>query len=370
MRDVVIVTADSVRYDFLDAMEFVSSLDARPAVTGSHYTRPSLASFLSASYRGAVESRAVSPTVAEAFADAGYSCIGVSGSPHTDPRFGFDAGFDTAYENLQKAGNRGNPARQFFSQFDLVRRVYHRFNPPEAKLDHRPTNEELIDVAVAAFNDAAAPRFMWIHLMGTHRPYGTGEQAVPESIDRKALFAPDDLTDDEQATIESRYRDTLARADDEVERLLDELDSDPVFAFSSDHGDEFGEEGYYFHQPQRRRVADALVTVPVATRGVDADLGRMSLLDLGPTLAGTVGVDTPDEWHGRDLTTGERHTALTVAPWHNTATVGWRDFRTGTMVVGRDAEVSMRGVGEQVAVERSEIPDDLEGQLRDLGYKA
>jgi arylsulfatase A-like enzyme len=370
MRDVVLLTADSVRFDFVDEMPFVSSLSVTPGTTGSHYTRPSLASLLSANYRGAVESRTVSPTVAEAFDDAGYNCIGVSGSPHTDPRFGFDAGFAHAYENLQDAGNRGKSIRQFVSQFGLVRRVYHRFNPPEAKLEHRPTNAELVDRAIEIYNDADPPRFLWMHLMGTHRPYGLGDRAVPEDVDRKALFSPESLSDSEHDVILDRYAASLERADAEIERLLDELDGDSLFAFTSDHGDEFGEEGYYFHQPQRRRVADALTTVPVATRGFDIDADRLSLLDVGPMLAGEAGVDPADEWHGRDPTEATRRAALVVAPWHDSATVGWTDFRTDTKVVASDADVSMTGVGDAVSVERTDIPEDLQSQLRDLGYKA
>ena len=152
MRDVIFVTADSVRHDFVDAMEFVSTFSQHQGVTGAHYTRPSLASILTASYQGAIESRAMSPTVAEAFSRAGYTTIGLSSSPHTDPRFGFDAGFDV-YNNYCEAGNRGNPLRQFASQFDLIRKVYHRFRPPHAKLSNRLPDDELIDNAIAAFND-------------------------------------------------------------------------------------------------------------------------------------------------------------------------------------------------------------------------
>lgn len=370
MRDIVLLTADSVRYDFVDEMSFVSSLSVTPGVTGSHYTRPSLAALLTSNYRSAVRSRAVSPTVAEVFSEAGYDCIGVSGSPHTDPRFGFGKGFDSAYENLQKAGNRGKSLRQYVSQFDLVRRVYHRFNPPEAKLEHRPSNAELVDHAVRLYNDTDGPRFLWLHLMGTHRPYGLDEQAIPEDLDRKALFAPDSITESERETITGLYSDSLARADSEVERLFDELDGDPIIVFSSDHGDEFGEEGHYFHQPQRRRVADALTTVPVATRGLDLDVDQLSLLDIGPTLARSQGIEPVAAWHGRDVNTTPRRSALTVAPWHDSATVCWRDFQTETKVVARDAEVTMTGVGEAVSVERSDVPDDLQSQLRDLGYKA
>jgi arylsulfatase A-like enzyme len=367
MRDVILVTADSVRYDFLDAMDYVSGFDRHRGITAGHYTRPSLGGLLSASYRGAIESRAVDPTVASAFSKAGYTTIGLSSSPHTDPRFGFDSGFD-AYENYDDAGNRGNPLRQFASRFDLIRRVYHRVRPPHAKLSNRLPDAELIDNAVAAFNGRSGPRFMWLHLMGTHRPYGLGENAVPKEIDRRALFDPGSLTDGEQATIEKRYRATLSRADDEIRRLLTEIDAeDPLVVFTSDHGDEFGEEGYFFHQPQRRRVADTLTTVPVATNGGGFP-EPLSLVDVGPTLLGSIGgVDAiPDAWHGRDVREKPRDHALTIAPWNGTATVAWQDFET--KIVSEDADVRLERDGESVGVERRDIDGDLKRQLRDLGY--
>jgi arylsulfatase A-like enzyme len=367
MRDVILVSADSVRHDFVDAMDYVSGLSCHRGVTAAHYTRPSLASLLSASYRGAVESRATSPTVAEAFADAGYATVGLSSSPHTDPRFGFDAGFDV-YENYCEAGNRGNPLRQFASRFDLVRKLYHRVRPPHAKLSNRLPDDELVDNAVEAFDAESGPRFMWLHLMGTHRPYGLGDDAVPKAIDRKALFGPGGLTETERATIEEKYRHTLARADREIERLVESVDSeDPLVVFTSDHGEEFGEEGHWFHQPQRRRVADALTTVPVATN--DLSLPEpLSLLDVGPTLLGAVGAAdaVPGEWHGTDVREDPRDHALTIAPWHGTATVAWQDFET--KIVSRDADVSLERDDESVGVERGEVDEDLRQQMRDLGY--
>ncbi|MCJ0618517.1 sulfatase-like hydrolase/transferase [Haloarcula hispanica] len=365
MRDIIFVTADSVRYDFVDAMEFVSTFSQYQGVTGAHYTRPSLASILTASYQGAIESRAMSPTVAEAFSQAGYTTIGLSSSPHTDPRFGFDAGFDV-YNNYCKAGNRGNPLRQFASQFDLIRKVYHRFRPPHAKLSNRLPDDELIDNAIAAFNDESGPRFMWLHMMGTHRPYGLGDDAVPKDIDRKALFAPEKLSVDEKETITQKYRQTLSRADAEIERLVDSVDSsDPLVVFSSDHGDEFGEDGHYFHQPQRRRVVDTLTTVPVATNDLSL-CEPLSVLDIAPSLLAEVGGEIPTEWHGKDVRESPRDQTLTIAPWHGTTTVAWQDFET--KIVSRDADVSMVRNGETVDVERDDVDDDLKQQMRDLGY--
>ena len=62
MEDIVLVTADSVRRDHADALEGLAPLGVETGVTGSHYTRPSLASLLSANYRGAITTEAVSPT--------------------------------------------------------------------------------------------------------------------------------------------------------------------------------------------------------------------------------------------------------------------------------------------------------------------
>ncbi len=367
MRDVILVTADSVRYDFLDAMDHVSGFDRHRGITPGHYTRPSLGGLLSASYRGAIESRAVEPTVASTFSKAGYTTIGLSSSPHTDPRFGFDSGFDV-YKNYDDAGNRGSPLRQFASKFDLIRRVYHRIRPPHAKLSNRLPDAELIDNAITAFNERSGPRFMWLHLMGTHRPYGLGENAVPKHVDRKALFNPKSLTDTEQATIEERYRATLSRADDEIRRLLAEIDAgEPLVVFTSDHGDEFGEEGHYFHQPQRQRVADTLTTVPVATNGSKLS-EPLSLLDVGPTLLGSIGATDaiPDAWHGHDVREEQREHALTIAPWNGTATVAWQDFET--KIVSEDADVRLEQDGESMGVERRDIDEDLKRQMRELGY--
>jgi hypothetical protein len=364
MTDIVLVTADSVRRDYVDAMDFVDSHSVHTGITGAHYTRPSLASLLSANHSAAVASRAISPTIASVLSSVGYTCIGLSSSPHTDSRFGFDAGFDV-YETFSEPGIRGSWAREFFSRFGPIRRIYHRFRPPHAKLSNRLPDDELISKAVERFNAQSSPRFMWLHMMGTHRPYGLGEDAVPKRIDRRALFSPGKLSADDQAVIDSKYRASLERADSVIESLHRELDSDPEFIFTSDHGDEFGEEGYYFHQPQRRRVADKLVEVPVATT-LDIEPDRFSLLDLGPTLASIAGAETPTEWDGVDLTRERPTHAVTVAPWHNKASMAYTNFEK--KIVSSDGAVSIQTEDRAIDVEQTEVPDDLEDQMRELGY--
>lgn len=365
MDDVVLVTAESVRYDFVDAMPFVAESSPVRGIVGGHYTRPSLASLLSSQYEAALQARAIPPTLPEVLSTAGYTCIGLAPSAQTDGHFGFDRGFDY-YENFKDPGNRGSRRREILGQIGLFRKLYHRLVPPHAKQDDLPDDDAVVDEAIEQFADADPPRFLWVHLMESHRPYGAGEQAVPKSIDRKALFSPGSLTEDERTLIRDRYRDALGRVDARVRRLYDEVDGEPRFLFTSDHGDEFGEEGPYFHQPQRRRVADALITVPVATRNLELSRSPLSLLDVAPTLADAVGADVPGDWDGVRLAEKAADYTLTIAPWGTQASLA---CRTPTCkVVGTDAAVAIVTDDDRHTIADEDVPEELQRQLRDLGY--
>lgn len=369
MNDIVIVTSDSVRRDFVDAMEYVSSFDVFRGTAVGHYTRPSLAGLVSGQLSSAAEKRVLSPTLAEQLSDAGYTCIGLPPTPQTDPVFDFDAGFDQ-FKNIYDAGNRGKTYRDYLAQFNILRRLYHRIAPPQAKLDQLPLDKDVLDEAAERFNASESPRFVWVHLNGTHRPYGRGSDGISASLDRKALFSPDKLTDDQHDEIVSKYRAALERTDRSIEQFRSQLDSDPLFVFTSDHGDEFAEEGKYFHQPQRRRVVDALTEVPVVFDGVEIpnDDPWFSLLDLAPTILSAVGLDVPNEWNGIDHTDPEatRDHAVTLAPWLDEATVS---YKTGQLkLVANDSNVSLQSGKESISVEASDVPKDVEDRLQDLGY--
>lgn len=382
MDDIVFVTADSVRYDHVDEMEFISSLGPRVGVTAAHYTRPSLAGLLSSSLISALQSQVVGPSIATVAAEQGYTCIGLAPTPQTDPAFGFDTGFDE-YETFSEGGgdnpfkNRQSRIREFLGSFNTVRQVYRRLVPMEAVLSSLPTDEELIDMAIERFNDASSPRFLWVHLMESHRPYGTGSEALPKELDRKAGVAgnngllrlrSDPVSDVEVERIDATYRDALNRVDGQIERLLTEIDSDPTFVFTADHGDEFGEEGYFYHQGFRRRVVDTLIEVPVVMDGVcDIERDRFSVLDIAPTLVEhEMDAEAPDRWHGTNLAAGGSETMITVAPWHEKATIAVQDETK--KLVARDANVSLESGEHRTEASSAEVSDELEQRLQDLGY--
>lgn len=364
MEDIVLVTVDSVRRDYADSFESLSDLPVQTGVTGSHYTRPSLASLISASYRGAITTEVVSPTIAEVLSDGGYTCLGYTPTPNTDARFGFDRGFDD-FDTFVEPGNRGSKLRQYLGSINALRWIYYQIYPPQAKSENRPRDREVIERAIKEFNDAEGPRFLWVHLMETHRPYGVGDKGMSKNLDQKAFFKPDKLTDEEEAEIEAKYADAIRRADENINHLLSEIDSDPILAVTSDHGEGFGEEGFYFHQGHKRSVADFQTKVPIIFDGVGAK-GPMSLLDIPPTLVEKVGVDAPASWHGTNLLEADSEYAVTIAPWHDTASVAFRDYEK--TFVARDADVTFEQ-GDTIAdVERADVDQELEEQLQDLGY--
>lgn len=376
MDDVVLVTADSVRYDYADEMPFISSHDVLPGISAAHYTRPSLAALHSSNYAAAIKTQPVGTTLAKTFHEAGYTCIGLAPTPQMDSSFGFGAGFDQYKSFYEGDGNaleeRTSGLREFLGQFETVRRIYRQFNPMGAVLEDIPADAELIDDAINRFNNAEPPRFLWLHLMESHRPYGTGDQAVPVSLDRKAemrggrLLGRQELTSEEWNLIDEKYRKALSRCDGEIRRLIESLDAEPTFAFTSDHGEELGEEGYYYHQGYRRRVPDTIVTVPTVLDGIDLEAEQCGLVDLATTLVAAQGIDPPTEWHGVDLSITEPESTLTIAPWHDQATVLWQDFES--RIVSRDATVSFNNNSDQEEVGRAEISDDLEKRLQNLGY--
>ena len=377
MDDVVFVTADSVRYDYIDEMPFISESNVFPGITAAHYTRPSLAALHSSSYPAAAKTRPVGTTLAEAFSSAGYTCIGLAPTPQMDPAFGFDAGFDQYESFYDGDGNaleqRTSSLREYLGKFDTVRRIYRQFNPMGAVLDEIPDDATLIDEAIERFNNAEPPRFLWIHLMESHRPYGTGDEAVPVSLDRKAetlggggLLGRGKLTDDEWAVIDEKYRDALDRCDDEIRRLMQSLDADPTFAFTSDHGEELGEEGYYYHQGYRRRVPETIVTVPTVIEGIELKAEQCGLVDISTTLVSAQGIEPPPEWHGVDLAEREPDSTLTIAPWHEQATVLWQNF--DSRIVSRDATVSFNTGNDEEDVGGAEVSNNLEQRLKNLGY--
>lgn len=150
------------------------------------------------------------------------------------------------------------------------------------------------------------PSFLLLHLMDMHLPY-------TEPFTYRNKFAgetPKELGDDYflrneinrvakkmgesgQQYVRDRYDNNLRYLDDQIDRILSQLEEDATVMIVSDHGEEFWDHGGFEHG---HTLYDELLRVPLVLKGVGVTAGEFdaptSLLDVAPTLAGLAGLDT------------------------------------------------------------------------------
>ena len=131
--------------------------------------------------------------------------------------------------------------------------------------------------------------FAWIHVDYPHEPY-----------------EPNDLVNFGETDID-RYDGEIARADAELGRVLDLLDSRglverTIIVLTADHGEEFGEHGGRFHATT---LHEEQIHVPLLLRipGLAAQrIARpVGLVDVVPTLLECAGLPIPPELDGLSL---------------------------------------------------------------------
>ena len=365
MDDIVIITGEAARFDYREEMDYISSLDPIKGTSAGHYTRPSLSSIHSSSYAGVIQTKPVSPTLAEVLEQAGYTCIGMTTNPQAQPDFGFDAGYEF-YDNFVSPGMRGSRLREFLGRFTIAQYAYQRLFPRHKRRENKPSDKKMVEMAIEKFNEADSPRFLWLHIMESHRPYGLGEEGISPRLNRKAKFRPHKITDAEREEIRTAYADALGRVDGLISDLLKEIDSNPIFAFSGDHGELLGEHGTFFHPPHEQLLHKELIEVPVAFDGIETETDHVSLIDIGPTILSEVGIETPTEWHGIDAQTERRDEFITWAPWLDNTDMLWQTDGCEIHLTGAEAEFETSG--QAGTVEDVEMSEDVKQRLRDFGY--
>jgi arylsulfatase A-like enzyme len=267
--------------------------------------------------------------VAEAIQAAGYSTAGFHSNPHLLPQFGYGRGFDTFFgsdsEPSQLARLR-QWVKDTLDQDGLVYSILERsFAASEQKIGFNPGTpfvpaDELTDRAIDRCREMTeGPRFLWIHYMDVHHPYlppdehqlAFREDLISErravKLRRKMLESPESITDQELTDLIDLYDGEIRFFDTEVQRLVEEIraewDSEPLIAFTSDHGDEFLDHSQFSHY---KTLYDELLHVPVFVNDGESSSSHedvVELIDLPPTILEYADVDVPDSYEGTSLRT-------------------------------------------------------------------
>lgn len=217
-------------------------------------------------------------TMAEAFRDRGFETAAFIASFTVASKFGLGQGFDSYEENLES----GSPFQNFNTEIPADR-VAARF---VRWLDRRP----------------AGRFFSWVHFYDPHHPYLAHPEApLPEAASNR-----------------HRYQGEVTYVDRYVGRIVEALKAKGLYektliVIVGDHGEAFGEHGEYGHgifcYEESLRVP--LIMHNPVVLGKPAVLeGRVSLVDVMPTVLELFGIGPVEGVQGRSLLEGVRRGRL------------------------------------------------------------
>jgi len=320
-QNVVLVTLDALRADHLSSygydretspfLDRFGSDAARftRAFSASSHTREAVPSILTGEFPDSAADTGYqrgADTVAEHLSREGYATAGFHSNPFVSRAYGFDQGFDTFDDDLHLGQNK---------LLALAQRALDKL-----RNRHYARADEINERSLSWLDgiDSDQPFFFWNHYMDPHGPYEAPAQyqrefhgdVVPDRTAQKlyhrAIEDPESITDAERQRLLDLYDAEIAYTDDQLERFFSELRrrdllEETLVVLTADHGDAFGEHGYYEHP---RYLHDELVHVPLLVSGPDTEPATIdspaSTLDVVPTVLSAAG-RSPEGLPGQDL---------------------------------------------------------------------
>jgi arylsulfatase A-like enzyme len=376
-------------------------------------------------------------TLAEAFSDAGYTTVGIHSNPWLHPSHRFDAGFDVYVDITEgeKLGSRPEPKEGKTNSkkpldaakgrvLDTLKSTYYELPSSLRRVVSQSyftyhylfdrandTAEMAVDRAIEAIDEEGTDDFfLWIHFMDVHRPY-TLPAGLDADIWQTARITQPSYTNptpNDQEHISRIYDQSVAYVDSQIKRLYQEfkrrgVDEETLFVVTSDHGEELGEHGNWFHR--NFKLYDELLHVPLLIVDPDGKASHIekmvSLTDVAPTVLERAGVSSATSMDGESLASaieGKKFDGRDVViseiydPDHDRVAIRtreWKYIREESHeelyeIESEPAEKDDRSDVEEkpTLIERThrmymdhrgqaseqELDSDIEGRLRELGY--
>ncbi|MDG2050830.1 MAG: sulfatase [Myxococcota bacterium] len=264
------------------------------AYANASWTRASMASLMTGllPWHHATESRSdrlpeTARTLAELFAEHGYSTAIVSANPNVSPVFGFE----------QAVGD--------FSA------LYARSEPGVVGGHELVTPSTVVSAeAIRWLEEARRPFFLLALAIDPHAPYAPPAEFDPERHKKADPTADAARTQSNISRVRERYRGEVAFNDASFGQLVaflkqKNLWEDTVVVLTSDHGEAFWEYGQAGHG---KSLHEEVLRVPLILRGANDRLtpGRrverpVSLIDLAPTLLNLAHLPVPEGLDGQNI---------------------------------------------------------------------
>ncbi len=291
------------------------------------WTRPSVTTILTGRYasshtamfKGSILPDEVT-TLAEVLNGGGYETIGIATNYNLTPFFNVDQGFSD-YEYLPPRLPFGASDEQSKLIFiEVVKKIAARLQGGrEVPEDYYVVGEKVTDRALQKIDgrDTKRPFFLFLSYMDVHDPYFR-HPYDGHAISHRANPDPDPADKALIAEMKELYKGEIRYWDKHFGRLVDGLKQrglydDTMVVVLSDHGEEFGEHGGFWHgttlyDEQLKiifvvKYAASSLFASAAGQKVDS---WHSLVDVAPMIIEQAGLDIPSEMQGVAQHAGER----------------------------------------------------------------
>jgi arylsulfatase len=332
-QNFLLLSIDALRSDHLGYMgyhrETSPSLDRLAAdnvtfmnaISPSSHTREAVPSLLTGRYpdEAVTDSYTLSAPTVPRYLDDATASAAFHSNPYVSRAYDYGDDFDLYHDDMRIGQNKF--VVLFQRALDKLRN------------SHYARASTINDRSLAWVDKRDRPFLLWNHYMDVHGPYEAPEEYQRQFADdvvsptraqklyRRSIRRPESISETERQTLLDLYDAEIRYLDDAVGRVLEALHEqgdreDTLVVITADHGEAFGEHGYYEHP---RRLSDELLRVPLLLIHPDLDADSVSApvstLDLVPTVLDTVGAtdhELPGESLWSILSDPEAHADRTV----------------------------------------------------------
>ena len=399
--NVILLSIDALRADhvsfhgyerettpFLDTLADEAITCSRAYATSSH-TRESVPSLLTGHHPCTFAKngyRLTETSIAEHLSEKGYATAAFHSNPYVSRAYNFDSGFDVFDDDLLISSNK---------LFALAQRALDKFllNKGEYHARASEINRKSLDW----LSSTDGPFFLWNHYMDVHGPYnppnGYNKYASRSltNIEAQALYQkcvkrPEDMTNEDKQLLVDLYDGEITYLDDYLAEFVESLEAsglldETLLVITSDHGDAFGEHGYYAHP---RYLHDELLHVPLllsppggASQRIDS---LVSTLDILPTILECIGDNDGNLYGSHVIESGgnvsvDGHTGYALSSAHgkdDNESIRRFSIRTSewSYFISRDVdsrEIEDRRAKNESSVEDKEVePSDCPTAIRSV----
>jgi len=387
IKNIILISIDALRADhvsyhgyerettpFLDKLQ-EDATTFTTAISPSSHTREAMPSLLTGRhpYIFADEGYAlVGNTIAGNLSD--YKTAGFHSNPYLSRAYGYGDEFDVFDDDLVLGGNRYVAlAQRALNKFLLNRGEYH--------VRAKELNKKSLEW-IDSLDDG--PFFLWNHYMDVHGPYNPPadynkysahhiSNNEAQTLYQKSIKNPEDITDSEKKLLLDLYDGEIRYLDHQLQEFFTALErrgirEQSIIVVTSDHGDAFGEYGYFTHP---RELHDMLLHVPLLTLHPQQNSKRISsvvsTLDIVPTILDVVGKSTSPV-DGQSLLIDDEISTEDHAGMAFSSAQGIDDEEGNRLFAIRDERwkvILKRNVGSNEIIDRSlySVADDPERQI-------